>query len=634
MNRSGMLLAMSFAFLVGCSRTPSSPPAGGGTNTPGAANVGGGSGSSSDSAGAGAAVKLIDFENGLTGRDREEFYHLAEGSEVFPLNWLQVIDNVHTGKRFLADVERFGLMPDPDNPDGLPIGLTAADARGVSLLGRMVGVNCAACHVGQVSYKGQAIRLDGGPNLFDARKFFTELADSAQDTIEHPTKLLAFLGRLKAEGSEDDASDAERDSRELTRSLAGGPSKLQEKLLPHVSDLIAKEKDRKSNELLVALKTAGTEIHELRTKLLGDFSLPEPLRELGEFKDAIESVVKRVDSMTALNQTMEDIAVDIRLLHARAEFLKRLAFLGGADITEGGPGRVDAFGTARYWLFDPHYKPNTPVSYPAIFGFEQIFWLHYDGNTTSVIERNIGQALGLGAVFEPETYSSTVIPQNLNRLEVIAAKITPPAWPEQLFGKIDAEKAARGKELFESRCVSCHPPIQPGQMAEDLLFDLDKIGTDRGRAVSFTDNLPDGKPYMDSLRDALAALKKRAYEEDKISPEEQAEYERNRPVEWRAKGQYAGRPLRAIWASAPYLHNASVPTLYDLLLPADQRPKSFALGHREYDPQKVGYTSDVSGPPIFTFDISKPGNSNIGHEYGTDLSQSDRWDLIEFLKRL
>jgi mono/diheme cytochrome c family protein len=604
MTRGGMSLVLSCAMVLGCSKTPPAPPRAGGSEV--------GSGSAT----AVVASKLIDFENGLTRQQREEFYHLAEGSEVFPLDWLQAIDNVHTGRRFLTDVERFGLIPDPDNSDGLPIGLTGASSRGLPMLGRMVGVNCAACHVGQVSFQGSAIRLDGAPNLFDARKFFTELADSAEATFEHPTKLFAFLSRLKASGSDADASDAQRDARELTHSLADESSKLREQLLPHVDDLIAKEKAHKPHELFDALKTARAEAHELRAKLLGDFSLPERIHELGGIKDAIEAVAKRVDSKTALKHTMEDIAINLRLLHARVEFLKRLAFLGGADITEGGPGRVDAFGTARYWLFDPKYKPNTPVSYPAIFGFEQIYWLHYDGNTTSVIERNIGQALGLGAVFEPKTFSSTIIPPNLNRLEMLAAKITPPAWPETLLGPIDAEKAARGKSLFESQCMKCHPPFQPGEMAKDLLFDLDEIGTDRGRAVTFTENLPDGKPYMDSLRDALAALKKRAYEEDKVPPAEQAEYERNRPVEWRANGKYAGRPLRAIWSSAPYLHNASVPTLHDLLLPAAERPKTFPIGDREYDPKKVGYTTEATSAPIFTFDISKPGNSNIGHAYG------------------
>jgi hypothetical protein len=52
---------------------------------------------------------------------------------------------------------------------------------------------------------------------------------------------------------------------------------------------------------------------------------------------------------------------------------------------------------------------------------------------------------------------------------------------------------------------------------------------------------------------------------------------------------YKARPLDGIWATAPYLHNGSVPTLYHLLLPPAERPKSFWLGSRDYDAEKVGY---------------------------------------------
>ena len=117
MTRGGMSLVLSCAMVLGCSKTPPAPPRAGGSEV--------GSGSAT----AVVASKLIDFENGLTRQQREEFYHLAEGSEVFPLDWLQAIDNVHTGRRFLTDVERFGLIPDPDNSDGLPIGLTGASSR-------------------------------------------------------------------------------------------------------------------------------------------------------------------------------------------------------------------------------------------------------------------------------------------------------------------------------------------------------------------------------------------------------------------------------------------------------------------------------------------------------------------------
>jgi hypothetical protein len=99
---------------------------------------------------------------------------------------------------------------------------------------------------------------------------------------------------------------------------------------------------------------------------------------------------------------------------------------------------------------------------------------------------------------------------------------------------------------------------------------------------------------------------------------------------------YKARPLDGIWATAPYLHNGSVPTLYDLLLPAAERPKSFNVGTREYDPAKVGYVSAPTAPGNgFTFDTTKRGNSNVGHDYqvGT-LTEEQRLALVEYMKTL
>ena len=98
-------------------------------------------------------------------------------------------------------------------------------------------------------------------------------------------------------------------------------------------------------------------------------------------------------------------------------------------------------------------------------------------------------------------------------------------------------------------------------------------------------------------------------------------------------GPYAARPLYGVWAAAPYLHNGSVPTLYDLLLPPGQRPKTFALGAREYDPVKLGFvvTTTCSQQDCLV-DATRTGDGNGGHIWGTDLSASDRMALLEYLK--
>ena len=50
------------------------------------------------------------------------------------------------------------------------------------------------------------------------------------------------------------------------------------------------------------------------------------------------------------------------------------------------------------------------------------------------------------------------------------------------------------------------------------------------------------------------------------------------------KAVYKARPLAGMWATAPFLHNGSVPNLYYMLVPAAERPKKFFVGHREFDP--------------------------------------------------
>jgi hypothetical protein len=89
--------------------------------------------------------------------------------------------------------------------------------------------------------------------------------------------------------------------------------------------------------------------------------------------------------------------------------------------------------------------------------------------------------------------------------------------------------------------------------------------------------------------------------------------------------------LDGIWLRAPYLHNGSVPTLRDLLLPAAQRAKVFYRGSDIYDQTSVGFRSDAGPTQI---DTSRSGNSNAGHEYGTSLGDADRDALLEYLKTL
>jgi hypothetical protein len=103
-------------------------------------------------------------------------------------------------------------------------------------------------------------------------------------------------------------------------------------------------------------------------------------------------------------------------------------------------------------------------------------------------------------------------------------------------------------------------------------------------------------------------------------------------IETRDKG-YFTRPLRGLWATAPYLHNNSVPTLWRLFQPASERPKKFATGHREFDPVRVGFVEKPE-KVVWELDMTQTGNRNTGHEYGTRLTDAQKWDLVEYLKTL
>ncbi|HEU4731118.1 MAG TPA: cytochrome c, partial [Kofleriaceae bacterium] len=213
--------------------------------------------------------------------------------------------------------------------------------------------------------------------------------------------------------------------------------------------------------------------------------------------------------------------------------------------------------------------------------------------------------------------------------ERLADKIASPAWPGDLLGAIDGPRAERGEAVFEKRCARCHGGSSAAAHGDDRTDD--GAGTDPVRAAVLGRKVGD-RPLSELLGEALGKVEDRAGGATRSG---------RGAAGWHTTGRYVARPLTGVWATAPYLHNGSVPTLFDLLQPAAQRPKTFVVGAREYDPVKLGLAVMAPeqaraqrAPAAFTFDTSKQGNSNAGHEFGTDLSDADKRDLIEYLKRL
>jgi hypothetical protein len=340
--------------------------------------------------------------------------------------------------------------------------------------------------------------------------------------------------------------------------------------------------------------------------------------------------------------------------------------------TEEGPGRLDALGRGGNLVLGTRIGDtrnlavaNGPVSYPHLWGATSFDWVQWNGSIQQPMARNIGEALGVNALITlqgnpADIFQSTVNIQNLFLLEKLLEKLEAPRWPENVLGPIDREKASRGEALYTEHCAACHEskPREPNEFGKVFLrinmIRLDIIGTDPRTAVNFNERLvrtrqlsqpPIGLPPVitaaTALEEVTRQVTKRQYAELNIPPERQNEMNGWRENKIRAPLAYRARNMDGIWATAPYLHNNSVPNLYQLLLPAAERATTFYVGSLEYDPRAVGFqTGPFEGG--FKLRTSITGNSNAGHEFrdgprvkgviGPLLTEPERWAIVEYLK--
>jgi mono/diheme cytochrome c family protein len=356
-------------------------------------------------------------------------------------------------------------------------------------------------------------------------------------------------------------------------------------------------------------------------------------------------------------------------LGERSSFFEMAQANAAEEATASGFGRLDALGRGGNLLLaaplgEPkNYIPNTaPVSYPALWDTPYFDWVLYNASVRQPMARSVVEALGVGAPIDPSTIlSETVVHglemDNVADIQEALMDVRSPRWPEHVLGPIDRARAERGEAIYNQVCAGCHQVIDPanhrpvegagggGDDGGEITipsFALDEVGTDPRQAVNFAERMLSfervGGPAEISLKDAAKLLT------DKIvnqwagaSPENARRAEkvnRGKANEFQALLEYRARALNGIWATPPYLHNGSVPSLYHLLLPTARRDRIFFMGDWEFDPERVGVGTTSPFPGATGFDTRLPGNSNAGHEYGTGLSEADRMALIEYLKTL
>ncbi|MBY0231995.1 MAG: cytochrome c [Gemmataceae bacterium] len=183
---------------------------------------------------------------------------------------------------------------------------------------------------------------------------------------------------------------------------------------------------------------------------------------------------------------------------------------------------------------------------------------------------------------------------------------------------VDARLAARGKEVFADSCARCHGTYGEKATYPNKVVPLKEIGTDPARLRGIS------RAFGEHYNKSWFAGDHKAIETD----------------------GYQAPPLDGVWATAPYLHNGSVPTLR-ALLDSKARPKVFTRSYRTgrdaYDEKAVGWKVEALDrapaglPPLEArkvYDTTKPGRGNGGHTYGDKLKAEERTALIEYLKTL
>ena len=266
-----------------------------------------------------------------------------------------------------------------------------------------------------------------------------------------------------------------------------------------------------------------------------------------------------------------------------------------------GPGRDDPFNLPKFILLQQawdHTVGNT--DFPPLWGLKgrEGQLLHTSGEAKTLYAVTATSAFGIGSP------PNSGFRDRNEWIDDFLAALPVPKYP----GKVDATRAARGQVIYAAQCSACH---SPGGARTGTAIPLAEIGTDPGRANSWTDSDAD---KMNLLTGALgmtgAALQ--------------------------GGHGYVAKPLAGVWLLGPYLHNGSIPSLTDLLSPPTNRPAVFYRGYDVLDPDNGGFIS--TGPAAeavgFRYDTSLQGNANSGHTYGTTLSPDERRDLIEYLKTL
>lgn len=619
---------------------------------------------------------VIYLSQGWSAAQTMWFYNISQGSDLMPYDFFLVLEKISSTEAFrsAANMDSYRYLPQQatvSNPDALPVGFVKDSYKGKDY----VGFTCAACHTGQINYRGTAIRVDGAPAMADMDTFLRDLGLAVCKVQTFPDVHDRFVKNVLNLGHYSSKAAVNADLAKTCQSLT----------------------------LYNAVNATDTAYGYARLDAFGRIynrvlqNILTP-KELDDEYDRLTERLVEQNKIAPIAASSIDTAGRKRINEEgnREDLIDKLAKLVNGDIQS----------PLIKQLFP---SPDAPVSYPFLWDIPHHDYLQWNGIAVNAglgpIGRNTGEVIGVfgtldwhqkeglsvssvisgqGFHIKHNSFESSIRMQNLRLIENQLSHLESPQWPAVL-GPIDMQSSRRGELIFEKKCDSCHARIQrddPKRRIVASMTSLAEVGTDPRMATNGVERVGysgilrneyvaagPGAILLNEKAPAAELLTKATLSvvttpEDKnfvfrgydwaynliasffgndIKPSlKQGKYIPDTSANpYASLYAYKGRSLNGIWATAPYLHNGSVPTLYDLLLPkkeagspanGEYRPNIFQVGSREFDPKKVGFVS--SGYVGFTFDTSRPGNSNAGHVYATDLSPQDRSDLLEYLKTL
>ncbi len=675
------------------------------------------------------AIKYLD--QGWTPADSLWFYTITQGSNMMPYDFFMALEREGTSELIRGNENmnnRYRYLPQKatsSNPDGLPVGFV----KDVYKDKEYIGLTCAACHTGQLNYKGRAIRIDGGPASADMETFMIDVVNALW-AIQKPSELQQrFVQNVLARGNYRAEADVRAD------------------LAKHYSRLASYITINKSERHygFARLDAFGRIYNRVLEHTINVKELKELLRD----PRIISKGVITEEELKSITSNMDNVLSG----EQRDQVMENLLTVLTKDRDWKS---VESLWRLRKKLFN---MPNAPVSYPFLWDTPQHDYVQWNGLTENAglkaIARNAGEAIGVFGTLDwiekdgfslPAfitgqslfgkhiSYESSVNVLNLRRIESRLWNLQSPVWPTEILPPFEEARLVNGRSVYNKYCAACHVGIKRAdpdrrvvahmsrasdvgtdpQMADNALNYQGFSGIQRNQYVSIAgvgDILLDERAPVSALLTKATIGVVATPEPDKWFLRRWGEWAYNLATGFRdnqikpsikhgdydpdttanpvaSLKAYKARPLNGIWATAPYLHNGSVPTLYDLLLPkkrqgdtegGEYRPDEFVVGSREFDPVKVGLKSSGYEGFIFrTEDIKNDagnyisGNSNAGHEYGarrtidesdgtvdqtlkdkcldmavkdehvnekTDkcllpMSEKDRWDLLEYLKTL